>query len=103
MARHIGTEGKVYRAIITRRKYVQNPDYRVVYDSRGSHAEGGDRYTYSETDTETTIYGVYDTPGPAKAHITKAERKDYLGNPHPSFVGATLQVGEVHWEDVPNE
>lgn len=99
MARHIGTEGNVYRAIITRRKYIENPDYRVIYDGRGTHAEG-DRFIYSDTDTETSVYGVYDKIGPAKSHITKAA-KDYRGEPDPGFVGGTVQEGIIHWEDVP--
>jgi hypothetical protein len=101
MARDIGNDEKVYRAVITRRKYVPNPNYRIVYDAHGSHAEGGDRYIYSDTETYTTIYGVYDTAAPAKAHITKAVKRAH-GETDPAFVGATLQVGTVHWEDVPS-
>lgn len=103
MARHIGTEGKIYRAVITRRKYVPNPDYVVYYDAQGRvRTSGGGRYIYSDRETETTIYGVYDTAAPAKAHITKAAKRAY-GETDPAFVGATLQEGTVHWEDVPNE
>lgn len=101
MARSIGTEGKVYRAIITRRKYVLNPDHRVVYDAHGSHVEGGARFIYSDTETETFVYGVYDTIAPAKAHITKAAKKAY-GELDPAFVGATIQEGTIHWEDMPD-
>lgn len=91
MARRINTDEHIYRAKITNRVYVPNPDYRVVYDSEGSHSEGGDRYIYSDTELYTKTYGPYEKIGSAKAHITKAA-KTWSGDANPAFVGGPCNL-----------
>ena len=100
MSRRMDVDGEIFRAVISQKKMVPNPDYDWSKGWR-QHDENGiliPSSIPSETETFTTVLGPYARKSDATAQMNIFSKNGYGGAKH--IVGKHVERAIVTWEVV---